>query len=285
MKMLYADLDDREFEKFKELIYSESGIKLSDMKKALVRARLTKRLRILKLDSFTDYYNYLVKNFNEEKFDFVNAITTNKTDFFRESKHFEFMKEVFLPEFIESGKDELRLWSAGCSTGEEPYTIAITLLEFFENYKIKPEIKILATDIDTSVIEKARSGIYTGEQVKGIDTKILKKYFLKGKDENEGLFRAKDYLKKMISFRRLNLHDEVYPMKKRFDLIFCRNVIIYFDKEYQQRLFDRIFNYMNDTGYLFIGHSENLSSVTRKFKLVGNTIYKKNLFMIDLNGL
>ena len=283
MNMFFAELGDEDFERFKALIYSESGIKLSDMKKSLVKARLTKRLRLLKIDTFTEYYDYLVKNFNEEKYNFVNAITTNKTDFFREIKHFEFLRDVCLPEFIESGKKELRIWSAGCSTGEEPYTIAISLLEFFENQKVRPDIKILATDIDTSVLERASEGIYNWEHVKDIDTRILKKYFLRGKDENEGLFKIKGNIKKMVTFRRLNLHDERYPMKKIFDLIFCRNVIIYFDKESQKNLFNKIHHYLDDYGYLFIGHSENLASVTRKFKLVGNTIYKKNLLMLDLN--
>jgi chemotaxis protein methyltransferase CheR len=267
-------LSEGEFNKFREIVYREAGIKLADVKKILVQARLMKRLRFLNLDSFEDYYNYLLENFDEEKINFINAITTNKTDFFRENDHFEYMKSYVLPAFESKGENEIRIWSAGCSTGEEPYSIGITLFEYFKGKKA-PALKILATDIDTQVLEKGLNGVYTQEQVAAIDKKLLKEYFLKGTGENQGFFKVKDFLKNIVFFRRLNLLVDAYPMKKKFDVIFCRNVIIYFDKDTQRKLFDNFSRYLKDDGYLLVGHSENISSVTDKFFLAGRTIYRK----------
>ncbi len=268
------NLTDEEFNNFRDIVFRESGIKLADVKKILVQSRLMKRLRALNMETFSDYYTYLIENFDEEKINFINSITTNKTDFFRENDHFEYLKSYILPSFEEKGEGEIRIWSAGCSTGEEPYTIGITLHEYFKGKK-SPNFKILATDIDTQVLEKGVNGVYTQEQVGIIDEKILKSYFLKGTGENSGFFKVKDFLKKTVFFRRLNLLAEDYPMKKKFDVIFCRNVIIYFDKETQKKLFDNFSRYLKDDGYLLVGHSENISSVTDKFYLAGRTIYRK----------
>jgi chemotaxis protein methyltransferase CheR len=267
-------LTDKDFNKYREIVYKEAGIKLNDSKKALLQARLTRRLRTLKIDEFSEYLDYLMENYEEEKVNFINCITTNKTEFFRESKHFDFMTEKALPEFVNMGIKEIKIWSAGCSTGEEPYTTAITLQEYFEN-KTKPEIKILATDIDTQVLDKAKEGIYASDIIEDIPVDILKKYFYKGKAGNEGLFKVKDNLKNMITFLRLNLLDEAYPMKGQFDIIFCRNVIIYFDRETQKKLFNKFSRYLAGHGYLFLGHSENISAISDDFTLIGNTIYKK----------
>lgn len=267
-------LTEEEFIKFRDIVYKESCINLADVKKILLQSRLIKRLRFLNLNSFSDYYDYLIANYDDEKINFVNAITTNKTDFFRENDHFEFMKSYILPALEAKGEREIRIWSAGCSTGEEPYTIGITLFEYFKGRKA-PLFKILATDIDTLVLEKGLEGVYTEEQVAAIEEKLLKEYFLKGKDDNKGFFKIKDFLKNIVSFRRLNLLADDYPMKKKFDVIFCRNVIIYFDKDTQKKLFENFSRYLKDDGYLLVGHSENISNVTDKFYLAGRTIYKK----------
>jgi len=272
--MLVNDIGDKEFHLFKDLIYREAGIKLSDLKKSLLQARLSRRCRFLAIPTFNDYYNFLMENYDEEKIHFINAITTNKTEFFRENRHFEYMRDIFLPEFESRNKREIRIWSAGCSTGEEPYSAAITLMEYYENRK-NPVIKILATDIDTNVLQTAARGIYRKEVVENIELPVLKKYFLRGKGENSGLFSVRDDLKKMIYFRRLNLMQEHYPMKGPFDIIFCRNVIIYFDKETQVNVFKRFHRYLDDRGCLFIGHSENITTITDDFVLKGNTIYAK----------
>lgn len=267
-------LEDDDFNRLRDIVYKEAGIKLSDVKKILMQSRLMKRLRELKMDSFTDYYDYLIENYDEEKINFINLITTNKTDFFRENDHFEFMKGVLLPDFEKKSPGEIRIWSAGCSTGEEPYTIAMVVNEYFSGRQ-SPEILILATDIDTQVLQKAKDGIYPEEHLATVDQKYLKAYFSKGTGENEGLYRVSDKLKQSVYFRRLNLLQDEYPMKKKFDIIFCRNVIIYFDRETQKKLFNKFYNYLKDDGYLLIGHSENITSITDRFMLSGRTIYRK----------
>lgn len=272
-----SQLTDAEFEKFRDLIYEEAGIFLNESKKALVQARLTKRMRSLPVSTFADYYQYLKDHYDTELSHFINSITTNKTDFFRENKHFEFMNDQLLPEFEARGGKRLRIWSAGCSTGEEPYTIAITVHRFYQNLgKPLPDVKILATDIDTTVLEKGERGIYRAESLETLDKNLVQAYFKRGTGDNQGLYMAKDFLKKMISFRRLNLQLPSFPMKGPFDVIFCRNVIIYFDKETQRVLFEKFANFIPDYGYLFIGHSENIGPITTKFKLLRNTIYQRS---------
>lgn len=270
--MTIFELSDRDFQKFRELVYNEAGINLTEVKKALLQARLSKRLRLLGIASYSEYYDYINDNSDTEMSEFVNALTTNKTDFFRENKHFIYMKEELLPE-LEHEK-EIRIWSAGCSTGEEPYSISMTMLDYFEN-RSKIPFKILATDIDTQVLDKGRAGIYKAEGVDEIDLDVRKKYFYRGKDENAGKYKIKEIVQKPVFFRRLNLKDAAYPFKKKFHIVFCRNVIIYFDKDTQRFLFNNIYRYIEDGGYLFIGHSENITGLTDQFKLVGATIYKK----------
>jgi chemotaxis protein methyltransferase CheR len=267
-------LEDHDFNRLRDIVYKEAGIKLSDVKKILMQSRLMKRLRELRLDSFAEYYDYLIENYDEEKINFINLITTNKTDFFRENDHFEFMKNVVLPEYQRRGMKEIRIWSAGCSTGEEPCTIAMVTNEFF-GANSSPEILILATDIDTQVLQKAKNGIYSEDHLATVDPGNQKKYFIAGSGENEGYFRVSDTLKQSVYFRRLNLLQDEYPMKKQFDIIFCRNVIIYFDRDTQKKLFSKFYNYLKDDGYLLIGHSENITSITDQFMLAGRTIYRK----------
>jgi len=269
-------LSDSDFNKLREIVYKEAGIKLSDVKKVLVQSRLLKRLRELKIVSFSDYYDYLIANYETEKINFINLITTNKTDFFREKDHFEFMKDVILPDIERKNLSELRIWSAGCSSGEEPYTIAMVIKEYFKNKK-SPEILILATDIDTQVLEKAKSGLYSEEHISPVEEKYIKSYFFKEVINGEIYYRIRESLKECVYFRRLNLLQEQYPMKRQFDIIFCRNVIIYFDRDSQRKLFDKFYNYLKDDGYLLIGHSENITNVTDKFILHGRTIYRKAL--------
>lgn len=268
------NLSDKDFNRLRDIIYNEAGIKLSDVKKALMQSRLMKRLRELQLGTFTEYHDYLIENYEKEKINFINAITTNKTDFFRENEHFEFMKNKILPDFDKKGAKEIRIWSAGCSTGEEPYTIAITLHEYY-NGKKSPEFLILATDIDTQVLNKAQEGLYPADHVAEVDPKYLNTYFTYVRNQNGAFYTVKDRLKEAVYFRRLNLLSEQYPMKKQFDIIFCRNVIIYFDKETQKKLFEKYYSYLKDDGYLLIGHSENITNITGRFSLVGRTIYKK----------
>ncbi|HON77710.1 MAG TPA: protein-glutamate O-methyltransferase CheR [Spirochaetota bacterium] len=273
---IIAELTDKDFNLFREVIYRESGINLSPMKKALVQSRLMRRMRELQIRNFNEYYDYLNDNYEEERIHLINCITTNKTDFFREAGHFDYMKNEVLPKYVNENKKTIRIWSAGCSTGEEPYTIAISLLEYFKD-KTLPDIKILATDIDTKVLETAMEGVYKEETVKVVDREVLRRYALKGVGSNAGFYRMKDSVKKLIHYRRLNLLDDTFPLKNKFDIIFCRNVVIYFDRNSQVKLFKQFYNYLNNDGYLFIGHSETLTSVSNLFHFRGRSVYGKVL--------
>jgi chemotaxis protein methyltransferase CheR len=276
INQIITELNEKDFNLFREVIYRESGINLSPMKKALVQSRLMRRMRELQIRDFNEYYEYLNDNYDDERIHLINCITTNKTDFFREAGHFDYMKNEVLPRYVKENKKSIRIWSAGCSTGEEPYTIAISLLEFFKD-KTLPDIKILATDIDTKVLETAMEGTYKEETVKVVDREVLRRYALKGVGKNAGYYRMKDSVKKLIYFKRLNLLADTFPLKNKFDIIFCRNVVIYFDRNSQVKLFKQFYNYLNNDGYLFIGHSETLTSVSNLFQFRGRSVYGKVL--------
>lgn len=282
-ELFFPEIGDQEFFLLRDVVFKESGINLSERKKALMHSRLMKRLKALNINDYKMYYEYLTNNYQEEIINLINCITTNKTDFFREPKHFDFLKEVALPAFEKINKNRIRIWSAGCSTGEEPYSIAITIEEYFKN-KRTPDVKILATDIDTDVLGKAMSGIYKEENLEEVDEPIIKSCFLKAKEGTRDLYIVKDSIKNMISFRRLNLLAGVYPMKGKFDIIFCRNVIIYFDKKTKDEVVNRFYNYLTDDGYFFAGHSESLVNCSNKYFLIGNTIYGKTVKREALNS-
>jgi chemotaxis protein methyltransferase CheR len=279
LDQVYSDLEplsDREFRDLGKLILQEAGICLKDSKRMLVQARLAKRLRNLGFASYGAYFDYVSQPANgEERGELVNCITTNKTDFFRENHHFEFLaKQVIrqaerLP--ASGGLRRLRLWSAGCSSGEEPYSMAITILETLGSSR-GWDIKILASDIDTGVLAKAEAGIYEGERLGGIAEPLVRKYFRR-LDGGER-FAVKENLKELIRFRRINFADAAWPVRTRFDAIFCRNVIIYFDRPTQQRLLERLAAYLEPSGYLMMGHSENLYWINNLLVSQGNTIYQ-----------
>jgi len=273
-------ISDTEFELLRSLVKELTGINLSDHKKMLVVSRLSKRLRTLGLTSFAGYYRYITEGSKgrDEIDHLINRMTTNKTDFYRESHHFDFMQKTALPQIYEEGRRQgklkVRVWSAGCSSGEEPYTIAITLKEFF---KSKPgwNVKLLATDLDTEMLDKSKAGIYKDQIVSPIPNEYLRTYFKKGVGENEGLFMAKGALKDMVVFRRHNLVYDSLPTKRRFDIIFCRNAIIYFDEETKIKVINQFYNALKEGGYLFLGHSESPVGCETKFKLLGNSLYRK----------
>jgi chemotaxis protein methyltransferase CheR len=266
---------ERDFNTVKKLVSEQTGIHLTDAKKDLVYGRLSKRIRKLGLSSFQDYIEYVKQDHEQELVNFINAITTNLTSFFRENHHFGYLGNVVLPRILEKNEQsrKIRIWSAGCSTGEEPYSIAMTILESIGHIP-NWDIKILATDLDTNVIKKASAGIYSEERITGIDNKRIKRWFLKGKGDKSGFVKVSRELQDIITFRPLNLMNS-WPMQGPFDAIFCRNVVIYFDKPTQKILFDRYANILADNGTLFIGHSETLFKVSTRFKAIGNTIYQK----------
>lgn len=270
--MEYA-ITAEEFERFRTLIYNESGISLTEQKQTLLASRLSKRLRDLSLHTFSEYYESVTKDPTREEFTrMLDLISTNKTDFFREPKHFEFLRDRILPELAEQRR--IRIWSSACSTGEEPYTIAMTLFEHVQN-PAQWNFKILASDLSTRVLAKAAAGLYQEDRFRDVPEEVLKRHFLRGRGTNAGLFKVKPHLAAVIQFRRLNLMDGHFPIKNPLDLIFCRNVMIYFDRSTQETLVNKFHRYLKPGGYLFIGHSESLQWVDHPFKSLAPTIYQK----------
>lgn len=257
-----------------QTVYDHAGISLAEHKTDMVYSRLSRRLRALQLNTFAEYRGYLQEN-DDEKVQFINALTTNLTHFFREAHHFDFIRDKLMAELVQSHQHDkrIRFWCAGCSTGEEPYSLAITVHEALNSVK-SWDIKILATDLDTQVLEKARRGCYEAERVKDIKPERIKKWF--NTDGND--YIAKDELRQLISFKQLNLMNE-WPMKGPFDVIFCRNVVIYFDKTTQARLFQRYYDLLTPQGVLMLGHSESLGSMQTHFTTLGRTMFRKKVGM------
>lgn len=275
-------LKDAEFRQFRELIYKLTGIALAEGKRQLVKSRLSKRLRHYNLGTFQDYYDLVVAQGESgpEITELVNCITTNKTDFFREPHHFQFVSRNIIPEMIKQARwgsipRRLRIWHAGCSTGEEPYTLAMTLAEALRG-EGHWDVRQLASDIDTQVLAHAARGVYERERVSPVPEPLLKHYFLRGRDEKSDFVKVRDELRRQITFKQINLLESPWPIRPdvRFDIIFCRNVVIYFDKPTQRRLFARFQEMLRPGGYLFIGHSESLLGVSDAFESLGRTIYR-----------
>lgn len=268
-------MTDDDFVRICQWVKEEMGIKLSEAKRQMVFSRLTKRLRSLGFDSFKSYLDYVQEEGKSEIVHFKNAITTNLTAFFREPHHFEYLESTILPEIKANPQNNkrVRIWSAGCSTGEEAYSIAITVNRILPR-SMGWDTKILATDIDTNVLQRGKDAIYHSNRIEAVDPKISKSAFVSfGGDES--LVRVTDELRKMVVFNQLNLMQPSWPIKKKFDVIFCRNVMIYFEKSTQQGLISRYSELLNDRGYLILGHSESLFGVTNDFDLVGKNMYRK----------
>jgi chemotaxis protein methyltransferase CheR len=268
-------ISDDEFNKLRKFIHLHTGISLADHKRALVCARLAKRLRHHRLNSYAEYYELLTRHDHDEQelVELINAITTNKTDFFREAHHFQFLTDVAFPAMRAVNRRRIRLWCAGTASGEEAYTLAITVHESFGSLA-DWDIKILATDIDTNVLERAESGIYPEEVLERVPAQYRSRYFLMGEGDNKGYVRAKPMLQSLIRFRRLNLMDDNWPMQGPFDVIFCRNVLIYFDKTTQQRLLSRYAKLLRPEAYLMLGHAEVIHGFEPIFRPVGHSIYQ-----------
>ncbi len=262
-----------EYKQLCSLIYDESGIALGDNKQSLVLSRLTKRLRDLHVTTFGAYLELVTADPTKEEFTrLLDLISTNKTDFFREPKHFDFLRERILPT-LEREK-RVRVWSSACSTGEEPYTIGITLLESVAD-PARWDFRILASDLSTRVLAKAAAGTYEEDRIQDVPSDVVKRHFLRGKGEHAGLVRVKPHLSDLIRFRRLNLMSDRFPITSPLDVVFCRNVMIYFDRPTQERLVNKFYQHLKPGGYLFIGHSESLQWVSHPFKLIAPTIYRK----------
>jgi len=269
-------LSRKEFTLFQAYIYQHIGISLGEHKIYLVQARLAKRVKQLELESFGAYYNYLAADRSGVELEYLSSlISTNVTSFFREHKQWEFL-QTYLPRILERSKGRLRIWSAACSTGEEPYSIAMFLAAHVPNIA-QYDIKILATDVSPKVLKIATAGIYTQKACMSLKEEYLRKYFSPVIVENEAHYRISDVLKKQIVFREFNLVTGNYGLfaHKEFDIIFCRNVMIYFDKPTQLTLVDQFHTMLSKEGYLFIGSSEALTDMKKEFKSKSASIYQK----------
>lgn len=263
----------RTFEQFKDLVYQKSGITLGPQKVALVSARIAKRIRALGLESHEDYFRFIIQDESSgELVHLLDSISTNVTSFYREPVHFEILADL-VREWRVQSQPRFRIWCAASSTGEEPYTLAMTVLEALGGHH--PDFRLLATDISTRVLETARQGIYAPSRIEPVPRHILQKYFQKVGSSHEGAYRVNDDVKRLLTFNRLNLSEPPFPMKGPFDVVFCRNVMIYFDTEVRRRLVLEISRLLKPGGYLMIGHSESLSGIVSPLTLVQPAVYRK----------
>ena len=272
-----SSLSAEEFAKFSAFVYDKVGIKLPPVKKTMVEARLQKRLRFHGLETHTQYLDYLYspQGLKEELGSLIDAVTTNTTDFFREPKHFEYLSRTFLPRWT-AGKPasrRLRVWSAGCSTGMEPYTLAMVLSEYAA---VNPGFgfSILATDISMDALRTGARGVYPEDRVEPVPQNLKKKYLLRSKDRTKQLVRIAPEVRRLVEFRQLNFMEE-FHFSQPMDVIFCRNVVIYFDKPTQERLFTKFCRQLVPAGHLFIGHSESLAGMNLPLSQVVPTVYVK----------
>lgn len=270
------ELTENEFARLAALVYAKCGLNLHQGKMHLMRARLGKRLRATGCRSFSEYFDYLInQDDGKELTEMVNAMTTNKTGFFREASHFRFLRDQIFPTLAPGPRNRLRIrfWSAGCSTGEEPYSLAISILEFFRGVE-DLDVKILGTDVSTQVLTEAQLGVYPAHKLSEVSVTLQRRYFQKGYGRLEGQFRVKDPVRRIVMFRRHNLM-EIFPQGITPDAVFCRNVMIYFDKRTQQELVQRFYDCLVPGGFLFLGHSESLAGHTHGFTYVQPSIYRK----------
>lgn len=274
LSMTYTD-----FRRLSELIQNVSGIKVPDPKKTMIEARLQRRLKRIGMQSMQEYLDYLFSpnGMEDELINMIDEVTTNKTDFFREPAHFEFLVKHALPERLNAHSEEvqkqLTIWSAGCSSGEEPYTLAMVLNEFALQHRF--HFLILATDISKSMLEKAALAIYDAERIAPVPVELQRKYLLRGKDRTQQRYRVVPELRKLVKFRMLNFMDGDFGFREPIDIIFCRNVIIYFDKKTQEELLRKFCACLTSKGFIFMGHSETLFGMDLPLVQVAPTIYRK----------
>ena len=273
-------LSTKQFSRLATFVQENYGIRLPDAKKLMIEARLRRRLKWSGFQTFTEYLDHVFSPAGQggELIHMVDAITTNKTDFFREPSHFDILCKEILPNLLAAktfiGGSILRIWSAACSSGEEPYTLAMVLSEFAER---TPgfRFRIYASDISTKVLKQAYRGVYREDQISAIPLHLRQKYFLRSKDRHLELVQVNECLRRMVTFQRINLMDDNFGLKERIHIIFCRNVMIYFDKDSQERLIGKFHKQMVPGGHLFIGHSESLSGMPVPFTLIAPTVYKR----------
>jgi len=274
-------------ETFRELgdfIHAQIGIKMPDAKRNMVESRLHKRLINLNMKSYNEYCKYLfsAEGIERELPEFINQITTNKTDFFREPDHFTFLMEHALPEIVKRFKtgtaNRISLWSAACSRGHEPYTVAMTLHEFARQHpRLSLTFSVLATDISTQVLDVAKKAVYSHDEIEPVPIELRKRYILRSKNRKKDMVRIAPELRKIVQFRWINLISSKLEIREPMDIIFCRNVMIYFDRTTQEKLIEKLCGYLKPKGYLFVGHSEVLNCHNTPLVPMGHAIYKKTV--------
>ena len=272
-----AKLNTREFARLSEFIMQEYGIKMPPVKKVMLQSRLQKRLKELNISSFKDYVDYLFsqKGQKEEVIHMIDVVSTNKTDFFREPVHFEYLLSTVLPElYNQEYENGIKIWSAGCSSGEEPYTIAITLSEFAQG-RFDFNYSIFATDISTKMLSMAQDAIYKEEKIECIPINLKRKYFLRSIKRDEKKVRVIPEIRKRVYFQRLNLISERFNTPHTYDIIFCRNVLIYFDRDVQQNILSKLCMKLRTNGFLFLGHSESITGLDLPLKHIQPTIFRR----------
>ncbi|WP_263409914.1 CheR family methyltransferase [Terriglobus tenax] len=265
-------LSSKDFDRFRKLAYDYCGLAIDTGKESLVASRLTKIMRSLNITSFSDYYDYVVRDSSSDALvAMIDGLTTNYTNFFREPKHFEFLTATIFPAL--ASRSEFTLWSAACSSGEEPYSLAFAAQEFYGNGG--PRVSLLATDISTKVLARAQDGTYNEKCFTQVPTEMLRKYLQRGIGPASGNYRVKQFIRETITFRRLNLIKPFENFVGSYPLILCRNAMIYFDIPTQQDLVDRFHERLEPGGYLFVGHAESLNNLKHKFEYVQPAVYKK----------
>ncbi|MBP8849194.1 MAG: chemotaxis protein CheR [Breznakibacter sp.] len=273
-----AELSDADFKIFSDFIYTQYGIKMPPIKKVMLQGRLLKRIRELGMKSYTEYKNYFFGKEGQERelYNFLNVVTTNKTDFFREPVHFDFLRNSVIPEFVSHklGGQQFKVWSAGCSSGEELYTISLVLNEY-KRENIGFNYSILGTDISHNVMGIAAKGIYSDKKIETVSLDLKKRYFLKSKDRDNPTIKVRPELQNNVSLKYLNLMDSVYDIKEMYNVIFCRNVMIYFDRPTQEAVINKLCRNLEPGGYFFIGHSESLSGMDVPLQHIKPTIFRK----------
>ncbi len=279
LNIFKEELSEKDFQVFSSFIYSQYGIKMPPVKRIMLQGRLLKRIRDLNMSSYSDYKDYFFSKEGQQKeiFNFLNVVTTNKTDFFREPVHFNFLLDTILPQYADQNPGSFfKVWSAGCSSGEEPYTISVILNEF-KILKPNFNFSIQGTDISHNVLNKAARGVYAANKVELMPIDYKKKYFLKSKDQETPTVRVNPILQKNLTLKYINLINGSYDIQESFDVIFCRNVLIYFDRETQEQVITKLSGFLKPGGYFFIGHSESLSGMNVPLKHIKPTIFQKTV--------
>lgn len=269
-------LSDRDFKRLSTYIYDYSGIKMPPAKLTMLEGRLRRRLRVTGHANFDDYCDFLFDQggLAHESVYLIDVVTTNKTDFFREPNHFDFMREQAIPKLAASGVRRIRTWSSACSIGAEPYTMAM-VLEEYRREKSGPDYSILASDLSTDVLEKARRGVYSQDMLDPVPPDLKRRYVMRSKDPERREMRIHPDLRRRIGFARINLMSETYPIREPMHMVFCRNVLIYFDKKTQLHVLTQLCNCLEPGGFLFIGHSESIGAMTLPIRQLANTVFMK----------